>query len=123
MQCVNNAIAIQLPTYAPDQDLVLAYLADRMVIAEQVQSGKITIAEAKAQIMQKWSAAVSEGQRRELARQSVAAQQTAANAAVSQVWANAYAANRATMPTSTTCTGSGTYGGGNYSGMTTCNSF
>jgi len=124
---LRRALAIRLPIFTPDEDLLQAYIADRTVIAEQIQSGKMTIAEGNALITQKWSAVVSEKQRREMARQSVAAQQDAARAAAYQASATANAANearlRAMTPTTTTCIEGGNYGGGIYSGMTTCNSF
>lgn len=79
-QCINDGFAIKLPTFGPDQDLVRAVMADSMVIAEQVQSGKITIAEGNAAIADKWSKAVTESQRRANSKNSVLAQQSAAAA-------------------------------------------
>ncbi len=79
-KCINDGFAIRLPTFGPDQDLVQAVMADSMVIAEQVQSGKMTIAEGNAAIAEKWSKAVTESQRRANSKNSVLAQQTAAAA-------------------------------------------
>ena len=78
--CINNGFAIRLPTFGPDQDLVRSVLADSMVIAEQVQSGKMTIAEGNAAMAEKWSNAVTESQRRANSKNSVLAQQSAAAA-------------------------------------------
>ena len=79
-QCINDGFAIKLPTFGPDQDLVRGVMADSMVIAGQVQSGKMTIAEGNAAIAEKWSKAVSESQRRANSKNSVLAQQSAAAA-------------------------------------------
>jgi hypothetical protein len=78
--CINDGFAIKLPTFGPDQDLVRAVMADSMVIAEQVQNGKMTIAEGNAAIAEKWSEAVTESQRRANSKNSVLAQQSAAAA-------------------------------------------
>jgi hypothetical protein len=77
-KCINDGFAIKLPTFGPDQDLVRGVMADSMAIAEQVQSGKMTIAEGNAAIADKWSKAVSESQRRSNSKNSVLAQQSAA---------------------------------------------
>jgi len=66
-QCLNDALAIQMPVLAPDQDLVQLFMADRMAIAEQIQNGKIELVEGNAEIAAKWSAVVSESQRRQMA--------------------------------------------------------
>jgi hypothetical protein len=79
-KCINDGFAIRLPSFGPDQDLVRAVMADGMVIAEQVQSGKMTIAEGNAAIAEKWSKAVTESQRRANSKNSVLAQQSAAAA-------------------------------------------
>ena len=75
MQCLENALAIKLPTFGTDQDLVRAYMATATVIAEQVQSGKMTFIQGNAALADKWSQVVSEAQRRNAVAQSV--QQTA----------------------------------------------
>jgi len=79
-KCINDGFSIRLPTFGPDQDLVRAVMADSMVVAEQVQSGKMTIAEGNAAIAEKWSKAVTESQRRANSKNSVLAQQSAAAA-------------------------------------------
>lgn len=79
-KCINDGFAIKLPTFGPDQDLVRRVTADSMIIAEQVQSGKMTIAEGNAAIAEKWSKAVTESQRRANSKDSVLAQQSAAAA-------------------------------------------
>ncbi len=80
MKCLNDAAVIRMPTFGSDQDLVQAFMAERMVVAEQVEKGKMTIAEGNAVITEKWSRAVSESQQRANARNSVMAQQNAAAA-------------------------------------------
>jgi hypothetical protein len=77
MKCVDAAQAITLPTLGSNQDLLQTFMAQR---AEQVQSGKLTVAEGKAEVHQKWSQAVSEAQRRNAIAQTAAAQQNAAAA-------------------------------------------
>ena len=77
-KCINDGFAIRLPTFGPDQDLVQAVMADSMVIAGQIQNGKMTIAEGNAAIAEKWSKAVTESQRRANSKNSVLAQQSAA---------------------------------------------
>ena len=112
-KCINDGFAIRLPTFGPDQDLVRGVMADSMVIAEQVQSGKITIAEGNAAIAEKWSKAVTESQRRANSKDSVLAQQSAAAA---QQQAVAPADGAAVAPVDLpgfTCTQNGN--------MTTCN--
>jgi hypothetical protein len=79
-KCINDGFAIKLPTFVPDQDLVRGVMADSMVIAEQVQSGKMTIADGNAATAEKWSKAVTESQRRANSKDSVLAQQSAAAA-------------------------------------------
>jgi hypothetical protein len=98
VQCLNSAFSILMPTFGPDQDLAQLFMTDRLVIAEQMQSGKIDFAEGNAQIAAKWSEAVSESQRRQMARQSVAAEQNAANAQRAQAFAASLAAINAANP-------------------------
>jgi hypothetical protein len=57
MKCLNDAMTIRMPLFGNDQDLALAFMADRMVVAERVQNGKMTLAEGDAAIAEKWSAA------------------------------------------------------------------
>lgn len=77
-KCINDGFAIRLPTYGADQDLVRGVLADSMVIAQNVQDGKMTIAEGNAAIAQKWSQAVTESQRRANSKNTPLAQESAA---------------------------------------------
>jgi hypothetical protein len=70
-------------------------MADRLVIAEKMQNGKMTIAEGNAAISARWSQAVSEAEQRTNARNSVISQQNAANA---QNLAAAAAIMQATRP-------------------------
>ena len=112
-KCINDGFAIKLPTFGPDQDLVRGVMADSMVIAEQVQSGKMTIADGNAAIAEKWSKAVTESQRRANSKNSVLAQQSAAAA---QQQPAAAAEPEDVIPVALpgfTCTQNGT--------MTTCN--
>ncbi len=64
VQCANAAWAITLPTLGSDQDLFQTFMAQRLAIAEQVQSGKISLAEGEAAISKKLSEAHSEAQSR-----------------------------------------------------------
>jgi hypothetical protein len=104
---LNDAMAIGLPAM-PDQDLVSAYMAERIVIAEQVQAGKMTLDEGVATITARWSQVISENQQRANARNSVAAQQDAAAAQQAAAWAAIAQANKpAPMPAinpTVTCT-------------------
>ena len=59
-KCINDGFAIKLPIFGPDQDLVRGVMADSMVIAGQVQTGKMTIAGGNSAIAEKWSKAVTE---------------------------------------------------------------
>ena len=77
-KCLNDAFAIKMPIFGPDQDLAQAVMADDMVIAERIQAGKITIAQGNAMFTEKWSQAVSESQQRASAGNSVTAQQMGA---------------------------------------------
>ena len=89
-------------------------MAQRLAIAQQVQSGKITAAEGAAAIEQRRSEMISEGQRRNAIAQMAAAQQRAANAAATAadaqafsnaIWAAnaAFAAQPQTVRVQTTC--------------------
>jgi hypothetical protein len=79
-QCSNTAWAPTLPTLGSNQDLFQTFMAQRLAIAEQVQTGKVTMAEGLAAISQKYSEMMSKGQRRNAIAQTAAAQQNAANA-------------------------------------------
>jgi len=117
IKCMNDAVAIRMPTFGADRDLAQAWLAERMVVAEEIQNGKLSIAQGDAVMAEKWSQAVSESQRRRNATLSVvaqqsaaAAQQDAASAASTAAWASVM---QATRPASVTCLHTGV--------MTTCN--
>lgn len=116
-KCINDGFAIKLPIFGPDQDLVRGVMADSMVIAGQVQTGKMTIAEGNAAIAEKWSKAVTESQRRANSKNSVLAQQSAAAAQQQPAAAAAAAAEpEDVVPVALpgfTCTQNGA--------MTTCN--
>jgi len=60
-------------------DLLNVYMTYRIVIAERVQSGQLTLAEGKSLIAQKWSEIIAEEQQRNLANQVVEDQREAAN--------------------------------------------
>jgi hypothetical protein len=79
-QCRNAAMAITLPLLGSNQDLAQRFMAQRLAIAEQVQKGKLTVAEGSTAIWQKYSEAESELQRRIAIAQTAAAQQNTADA-------------------------------------------
>jgi hypothetical protein len=76
-KCQVDAYNIMRPavTYP---DLMDLFLTRRMVVAEQVEKGQITVAQANELIAAKQSEIVAEEQRRNLANRSVAAQESAA---------------------------------------------
>ena len=80
IKCLNEAFSIQLPTLTPDQDLAQSFMAERMVIAERIKAGKMTMAEGQAAMAEKWSQVVSASQQRRDAANAVGAQQDAAAA-------------------------------------------
>jgi hypothetical protein len=117
VQCINTASLIGLPTLGNNQDLFRTFMYQRLAIAEQVQSGKLTLAEGQAQGAKRYSEMVSEAQRRNAIAQTAAAQQRAADAAKAeadaQAFANAVAAanlayaaglQQSTVRLQTTCT-------------------
>jgi hypothetical protein len=57
-----------------------SFMATRMSVAEQVQDGRLTIAQANVIIANKNTELISEEQRRNLANRAVAAQESAAAA-------------------------------------------
>jgi hypothetical protein len=57
VKCLNDALSIRMATFGNDKDLVAAFMADRMVIAEKIQNGKMTFAEGDAASAQRWSQA------------------------------------------------------------------
>jgi archaellum component FlaG (FlaF/FlaG flagellin family) len=79
-QCRNAAMAITLPLLGSNQDLAQSFMAQRLAIAEQVQKGKLTVAEGSTAIWQKYSEAEGELQRRIAITQTAAAQQQTAAA-------------------------------------------
>jgi len=78
-RCINDALALLLPTF-PNADLLQVLMASRLAIIEQYAAGKITQAQANAAIAQKVSQLVAEEQRRDLVRRSVITQERAAAA-------------------------------------------
>jgi hypothetical protein len=87
-KCQTEAFAILRPMM-PYPDLMDLLIANRMEVAERVQSGKLTIAQANEILAIKRSEAVAEEQRRWNANRSVAAQEQSATAAT----IGAFAAN------------------------------
>ena len=81
-KCQTEAWAILRPIM-PYPDLLDLMIASRLTIAEQIQNGKLTIAQANEQIAAKRSEIVAEEQRRNLANRSVAAQEGMAVASLS----------------------------------------
>jgi hypothetical protein len=95
IKCLNDALAIRMPAFGNDRDLVEAFMADRAVIAERIQNNKMTLTEGEAAIAQRWSQAVNEAEQRRNARVSAnaqmvgaVAQQRAASAANTAAWAS-----------------------------------
>lgn len=84
-QCINNGLVILQPTM-PYPDLLMVLMADHVAIAEQIQTGRITMAQGSALIAQKWSALTAEEQRRNLANRSVTAAEESASAATAAAW-------------------------------------
>ena len=87
-ECVNGAFAMLLPTL-PYPDLLQVYMADHMAIAEDIQTGRMSTAQANAVLAHKWSDLVAEEQRRALANRVVAARErnaAAASAAAAASW-------------------------------------
>src|SRR5262249_53334541 len=78
-KCQVDAVAILRPTVA-HPDLLDSLMATRMSVAEQVQNGRLTIAQANEMMANKKSELVSEEQRRNLANRAVVAQESAAAA-------------------------------------------
>ena len=90
-QCVNAALVIVQPTL-PYPDLLQVYMADHMVVAEDIQAGRTSIAQGNAVLARKWSELVGEEQRRRLANRTVTAQEQTAAAASSTAAASWQAA-------------------------------
>jgi hypothetical protein len=78
-KCQVEALTIRRPiaTYPDRMD---SFIATRMSVAEHVQNGQLTIAQANEVIANKRSELVSEEQRRSLAQRAVVAQESAAAA-------------------------------------------
>jgi len=76
-QCLNDALAIMRPV-SNNPDLLNSFMTTRMVVAERVQKGQITIAQGNEEVANKWSEIVAEEQRRSLANRSVSAQEATA---------------------------------------------
>jgi hypothetical protein len=120
IRCLNDAAMIALPNAGSDQDLLLAFWSERLVTAEHVRDGKMTLDEGSAAIAASWSRVVSESQNRRNARIGVAAQVAGAAAAQQSAAAQQQAASAAAMRAlnppmraPVTCMTTGT--------MTTCN--
>jgi hypothetical protein len=80
-KCQADAIAITRPI-SPYPDLLDLLIASRMAVAERVQSGQLTIAQANELIATKHSELVAEQGRRTLANRSVVAQEGIASASL-----------------------------------------
>jgi hypothetical protein len=80
-RCQTEALAIMRPI-APYPDLIDLFIASRIAIAERVQNGQVTIAQANEAIATKRSEIIAEEQRRQLANRSVSAQENAAAASL-----------------------------------------
>lgn len=86
-RCIGDATAPIRPL-VPFPDLLDQETANRNLLAERWQTGKITQAEFEAQFTQMHSQVVAEEQRRQLAGRSVNAQEAAAAAALSPTICN-----------------------------------
>jgi hypothetical protein len=81
-KCQTDALAILRPI-SPYPDLMDVFITTRIAIAERVQNGQLTIAQANELIATKRSELVAEEQRRTLANRSVVAQENVAAASLS----------------------------------------
>src|SRR5262249_49077323 len=97
-----------LNTLNPYPDLLNAWNADYLAMAEDIQAGRISIAKANSILEHKASDMQAEEQRRLLANRSVSAQESAPAAAPTQAAASQAAAAAATAAKdkSTHCSGS-----------------
>jgi hypothetical protein len=77
-ECMNDAMAIMRPTWGRSADLVNGWMAHRVVVAEKLQKGQITVALANEELANSWTQVIDEEQRRNLANRSVGAQELAA---------------------------------------------
>ncbi|MET4331175.1 hypothetical protein ABIB80_007034 [Bradyrhizobium sp. i1.15.2] len=73
----NATAALAIRPFTTYTDLFDKYCATRAVIAERVQAGKMTVAEANQEATQAQSDIAAEEQRRNLANRSVGAQESA----------------------------------------------
>jgi hypothetical protein len=81
MQCVNSSFALFImPVMGANADLGQQWMAAQTNMAEQIQAGKMTVAQARDTLTQRWSLILSEVQRRNALAQTAAAQQSAAKA-------------------------------------------
>jgi hypothetical protein len=80
-KCQGDALAIIRPI-APYPDVLDLFIASRITIAERLQSGQLTIAQANEAIAAKRSELVAEEQRRQLAKRALAAQEDVAAASL-----------------------------------------
>jgi hypothetical protein len=111
MKCLNDAVAIRMPAFGYDKDIVEAFMADRMLIAEKMQNSKMSYTEGEAAIAQRWEQAVNEAEQRRNARVSAnaqmvgaVAQQQAASAANTAAWASVIEASKAPASVNQTVT-------------------
>jgi hypothetical protein len=81
MQCMDQALAIEVPELGANADLAQNFMTYRMTIAERFQNGRITHAQAAKMLADKWSQLNNEAQSRNTLAQTAAAQQKAADAA------------------------------------------
>lgn len=80
-QCFNTAANQYLRPYMPNPLQMDRLTSTRLVLAEQVQAGKISHAEGARQLTELVAGMSDQNQQRTLAERSVAAQENAANAA------------------------------------------
>src|ERR1700739_2907606 len=82
MQCMDQALAIELPELGTNADLAENFMIYRMTVAERFQNGRITRAQVVKMLADKWSQIDSEAQSRNALAQTAAPQQKAADASV-----------------------------------------
>ena len=69
-QCLNGVVVIARPLWG-NPDLLDAFMATRIAVAERVQKGQVTVAQGNEEVANKWTQVVAENQRRSLAPQRV----------------------------------------------------
>src|ERR1700739_4136629 len=82
MQCMDQALAIEIPELGANTDLAENFMIYRMTVADRLQNGRITHAQAAKMLTDKWSQLNSEAQGRNTLAPTAATQQKPADASV-----------------------------------------